>query len=423
MIRQSYLCTFILHRPRPGEEPRLHCRVKWEGSRSIVDVSVGFTISPDRWDPEAQLCAPRSFHGKRSIPAATINAEIRRFRDCVDSLFSSYAQAQHWPSVAQLRQDMRSALGIDPGRSAAAPSVSGALTQFLDESAREKAWSPDTVRTLRSFLNRVRESEVFTEWEDFSASGFKRFTAYLQDGLGMSDTTVHKRLGYLRWFCQWALEKGWITDTGWKKFHPKLKMPRKEVTFLEWDEFLRVWNYETKEERLARVRDIFCLCATTSLRYGDAMALTWADVLDGKLAVMTRKSLDPLVIELNPYSSEIIERCRARRSEGEIHVLPHYENQPLNRAIKDLMKAAGVDGLVRVTRYYKGQRSDRIIPKYEAVTCHVARKTFICHALAEGVPPTVVMQWTGHEDYRAMVPYIAVASSTKADAMTSAFRM
>jgi hypothetical protein len=45
--------------------------------------------------------------------------------------------------------------------------------------------------------------------------------------------------------------------------------------------------------------------------------------------------------------------------------------------------------------------------------------TFICFALSSGVPPQVVMKWTGHSDYKAMKPYIDIAEKTKTDAMKS----
>ena len=37
--------------------------------------------------------------------------------------------------------------------------------------------------------------------------------------------------------------------------------------------------------------------------------------------------------------------------------------------------------------------------------------------LASGIPPQVVMKWTGHSDYQAMKPYIEIAEKTKADVM------
>lgn len=47
----------------------------------------------------------------------------------------------------------------------------------------------------------------------------------------------------------------------------------------------------------------------------------------------------------------------------------------------------------------------------------IARSTFIVTTLSLGIPPNVVMKWTGHSDYQAMKPYIAIAEKTKADAM------
>lgn len=51
------------------------------------------------------------------------------------------------------------------------------------------------------------------------------------------------------------------------------------------------------------------------------------------------------------------------------------------------------------------------------MTSHVGRKTFICNSLMLGIPPQIVMKWTGHSDYAAMKPYIAIADSVKSDTM------
>ena len=72
---------------------------------------------------------------------------------------------------------------------------------------------------------------------------------------------------------------------------------------------------------------------------------------------------------------------------------------------------------MHVTWYRGSERFDEVHPKWELVSSHCGRRTFICNALAMGISPTVVMQWTGHEDYKAMRPYIAVSQDTKAEAM------
>lgn len=48
---------------------------------------------------------------------------------------------------------------------------------------------------------------------------------------------------------------------------------------------------------------------------------------------------------------------------------------------------------------------------------HAGRRTFISNALSLGIPPQVVMKWTGHDDYKSMKPYIDIADETKINAM------
>ena len=44
-------------------------------------------------------------------------------------------------------------------------------------------------------------------------------------------------------------------------------------------------------------------------------------------------------------------------------------------------------------------------------------RTAIVNALSLGIPPSVVMKWTGHSDYNAMKPYIDIVDSIKAESM------
>ena len=89
----------------------------------------------------------------------------------------------------------------------------------------------------------------------------------------------------------------------------------------------------------------------------------------------------------------------------------------MNEYLKELMKLAKINEPVRLT-YYKGnERYDEVYPKHELIATHAARRTFICFAISIGIPPEVVMKWTGHRSYRAMEPYIAICDKTKSEAM------
>ena len=90
----------------------------------------------------------------------------------------------------------------------------------------------------------------------------------------------------------------------------------------------------------------------------------------------------------------------------------------MNRNIKELCKLAGINEEIRVTTYKGNERKDEIHPKWELVGTHTGRRTFIVNALSLGIPPNVVMKWTGHNDYKAMKPYIDIVDSIKASEMT-----
>ena len=71
----------------------------------------------------------------------------------------------------------------------------------------------------------------------------------------------------------------------------------------------------------------------------------------------------------------------------------------------------------KTTHYEGNKRVDVVKPKYELVGTRCGRRTFICTALAKGIPPSVVMKWTGHSDYKAMKPYIDIADEVKSEYM------
>ena len=85
--------------------------------------------------------------------------------------------------------------------------------------------------------------------------------------------------------------------------------------------------------------------------------------------------------------------------------------------LKELGELAEINEPIRET-YNKGnERIDEVTPKYALLSTHAGRRTFICNALALGIPAQVVMKWTGHSDYKAMKPYIDIADDIKANAM------
>lgn len=167
---------------------------------------------------------------------------------------------------------------------------------------------------------------------------------------------------------------------------------------------------------LIRTRDMFCFCAFTSLRYSDMAHLKKTDIEDDTMYITTMKTYDRLPINLNSFAKEILKKYEHCNFPGGL-ALPVISNQLMNRYLKSLCELAGLNKPITRICYRAGERVEETFPKYEMIGTHAGRRTFICFALYSGIPPQVVMKWTGHSDYQAMKPYIAIAEKTKADAM------
>lgn len=76
---------------------------------------------------------------------------------------------------------------------------------------------------------------------------------------------------------------------------------------------------------------------------------------------------------------------------------------------------------VAIHRYRGAERIDSKIPKYELITTHTARRTFITLSLEKGIRPEVVMSITGHKDYKTFKAYIKITDTVKKEELLKAW--
>ena len=89
----------------------------------------------------------------------------------------------------------------------------------------------------------------------------------------------------------------------------------------------------------------------------------------------------------------------------------------MNDYLKELGELANLTEPVRVVHFKNNEREELVYKKYEVLTTHCGRRTFIVLALTLGIPITVIMKWTGHESYEAIKPYIKIVDSLKEEEM------
>lgn len=409
--------------------------------------SIGFSISPDKWDADSQRVKPSTkkapVTNAKGIPAATINARIA-------AVAAAIASVEATPGGNTL-EALRAALDAATGKTERAarkpraahakePELSPVLQafdQFCREESARNQWAEGTLAKMQSFRRSLQDFSARLSFADLNAKGITRYIDFLRKQ-GQEETSVQKRYSNLKWFLSWAIRTGVCKETAIQTYRPRFKVLAKPVIFLTRPELLRLYNYEIPANRtiveltdsagqqynkriyeagaLAKARDLFCFCAFTSLRYSDMAALKRSDIVGDKIIVTSQKTNDRLEIPLNNYSRAILDKY-ANLWDPRGLALPVISNQKMNGYLKDLCELCGINEPITKVYYRGGQRCEETREKWELVGTHAARRTFICYALTKGIPPQIVMKFTGHSDYKAMKPYIDIAGADAAAAM------
>lgn len=434
---------YLSHTANLNGERRIRVSVSILGERYLT--TAGFHIGPDHWIPNAPEDSPLhtlknvwvipGTQNSEGIDADVINARLGKivahFRE-----YSLICRAK--PTQEQFRREFLIAIGrmsLEPEPDSV--SIYDRFREFMREESIHQEWEMETYKAVKTAYSHLLSFGQAHTLNYFNEDGINRYVQYLR-GREMEDVSVLKQLKNLLWFINWAIRKGYTTERTIQTYRPKLKVVDKPVIFLTPEELMRLYHYRIPEagvevelsnsygrrykkkveSRFAMEvsRDIFCFCSFSSLRFGDVTKLRWTDIQNGVMTITTYKTHDRLPIELTPFSQALLDKYRCCEFPDYL-VFPPISNQEMNRSLKDLCELCGINAPVHITCYRNGRREDKVYQKFQKIGTHAARKTFICFALSNGVPPDVVMQWTGHSDYESMKPYIAISDQTRSNAM------
>ena len=417
-----------------------------------IDLATGCQIyNLDYWDEKYQAVLD-GYVGPKGETTTSINTELRNIKDQIETAFKFFEANDIIPTPSQLVEKYEERLhGTVPKKpepekkkkeeKPKEPDFFKIFNEFVADCGVKNAWTKATFQKMAAMERDLKTFKKNLKFSELTEKTLTEFVVYLRDVkklntprkpkgerenydtddlVGIKNSTIDKKLGYLKWFLKWATDKGYNTNLAYRTFKPTLKSTQKKVIYLSKDELKTIMAMDLTGENiyLEPIRDIFMFCCFSSLRYSDASSLKWNDVKDNHIEVTTVKTADSISIEINNMMRNILEKYRSVQDKKKNLVFPYYTNQAMNRDLKKLCKLSGINEEIRITSYKGNERIDEIKEKWELVGTHTGRRTFIVNALSRGIAPNVVMKWTGHSDYKAMRPYIDIVDSIKASEMS-----
>lgn len=385
-----------------------------------VDIATGFVVDISEWNADTQQA------NAASPQADEINRTINIWRATISEVMSRYELIEkRKPTRGEIKDLFNDLVGHETPITRKLNDHDGieffpCFDLFTETMGKKNQWTPSTFEKFAALKKHIHVFDPLLSFHNLNENKMQAYVDYL-NRLEMRNTTIAKNLSFFRWFLRWAHQSGYYDGNLHETFKPKLKgvSNDKEIIFLTQEELKQVQEqtFTPMQAAIERVRDVFLFCCFSSLRYSDVAKLKRSDIKGDHIEIVTKKTVDSLRIELNDTTKAILDKYASCKFPKDL-ALPVISNEKMNAHLKDLGKLCNLEEPTRVVYFLGNERHEEVLPKWQLLTTHVARRTFVVMALQLGIPAEVIMRWTGHSRYEAMKPYIAIVDELKKISMS-----
>lgn len=406
-----------------------------DSDKSVLPILLYFSFNGDRLQYNTGKSVDKKYYNdeywktsrkpiKTSAPnALLLNKALTAFRLHVEKMHSDMTTAGTVPTKKAFRTSLDATYKNKGASVVNGYTMSQIVDLYLAEVERDMA--PNTLKNKKTALihfknywrKKGNDSEPLAS-QNFSDEFFRDLQKYIQKEAALNNTAV-KYLNVVRSFFGWMRRQKHIAHF---EFNLSLTENAINVIFLNEEEVKHLAKVVYKQESLARVRDVFVFGCFTGMRYSDIKNLKKTDIVGNTIRFYNQKNGTTVAqtVSLLPQAKEILERYAVSPTQS---ALPVISNQKMNAQLKKVMEEAEFDYHVTIAQKSStGKITNTIKKKYELITCHTSRESFITIALNSGMPEVVIKCITGHsKNSRAFAAYYTIREELMKTEMLKAF--
>ena len=355
----------------------------FDGKR--LQLTTGERISMSDWD----------FQEQKAREDARGSKQLNRYlQSLATEILDIYREAKTVginPGMAYMREQLKQRKRTDNVK------FFDVFMRFIDENHEQ--WSLYTFRKIKTTYNHLlrfaRAEEMDIEFNKIDQDLLDRYVRFFRIKYSHSNNTISKNLDVLKWFLNWASKKGYNKTFIYKDYkfawEAKPRIGQADLV-LDWEELMKLIDYEPARDTLKEIRDIFCFMCFSGLKLSRVTEIKSYDVHTDYIRISENSSFHNLPI--NEHAYRIISKyLEPYRADG--RCFRNYSNPDFNRHLKHLAKEAGIDSFVTLEIYSGIEKGTRQVPKYEILSSKVAVNTFIFNALKLGITAEVLSYVTG----------------------------
>lgn len=360
-------------------------------------LKTGHKIAPEHWNNKSVNTWVRASYGDAAVSK---NLALKTVMANAEKLLNNYMAQNDGaaPTVDEIRQ-------LFLGKKAQPAKQQDFFTlynQFMRYQSTQRGNKNVSVGTYDNYRQLQARLEDFSRYEKISF-GFHsidetfadRFSSYLTVEHENEPSTIAQRFKTLKTFLKWA------------RIHHEISISDRIIATIRSDSTQHPFVYLTEPEMasirkldLSRdkqkdlVRDAFILLCETGLRHSDLSSLSADNIVrDGATVFIHKQSVKTEVNLTIPLSSTALAILKKYNGLSPKDWVPPLS--PFNVAIKEVCRLAGITDRSIVTYGTGNYRQERILHKYQLVSSHTGRRSYITRLANLQVPDHVICSLTG----------------------------
>ena len=401
----------IAHKNDPSS--LILCHVTWKGRR--VRITSGLSCKPCDWNQTEQSVKD----------SPEINKKLEALVKSCHIFYDYNLEKGVIPSVKDFQAHIKEK--TTPALKAPAPvnqknNLLSDFEKFIDTAAdgsrlnQGRQFAQNTIVNYRTVLGHLKsfsnKYHFKLKYENMTDIFYDKFCDYLIKK-GLTANSQGRMISVVKTFLRYALDKGLHNNAAFiSKFHIHTK--DSTLIALTMPEIKEIINLDLSgNEKMKLTRDNFLIQCFTGLRFSDLKRLqpNNVDYYNMVINIVAQKTQDMLTIPITDIMRPYIGSY--------IFYVPKLSLY--NRNIKALCKLAGINQPIERTKFIGGRPLTETKAKYELISSHTARRTFVTLSLSLGILPKHIMGITGHKQLQTMEKYIKFAQGESLAAVSSAW--
>ena len=349
--------------------------------------STGEKINPKLWDPINQY----PIKTKSRIDFLKCNS-VRSQLERYTSVYREFESISHSLNEPLTKEKIRSYFDQTFKNIRKRNDFYLVFDEFSDLNTKLGVWTKSTesrYRTIKKDLVNFDKINGVSTFDSIDLIWYASFKSYCEEVKKHSVNTFGRNVGLIKTFLNYALREKYTLNDKFKLFKAKREITDQVV--LSKSEVLKLYHYDfSKSPKLERVRDVFVFGCLTGMRYSDFKRVQRENIQNGTITLREVKDKSKtLKIPLVELSQAILEKYD--------YALPIISDQKFRNYIKEVCKRVGFTQEVVKSIRIGNKVFNQTLKKYERISTHTARRSFITNMINAGVPNKVIMGITGHK--------------------------